>query len=67
MPLYEYLCRKGHRFEKLQRSRDVEIETCPECGIVSDRLISVVNHAFGWTLSEASHERFAKDEFVRDV
>jgi putative FmdB family regulatory protein len=32
MPIYEYKCPKGHRFELFQRMTDDPPETCEQCG-----------------------------------
>jgi len=40
MPTYEYLCPKGHRFEKLQKISDRSRPRCPECDAVAERKIS---------------------------
>lgn len=69
MPIYEYQCLQcHHKFEK-QMSMEAmrKEEVCPECGGKSLRIMSVVHSSFGWRLTEASHERFAKDEFERDI
>ena len=66
MPLYELECTScEYRFEEIQGYNDSA--QCPQCGALAKRLISVVNHSFGWTFSEASHERFGKDEVVRNI
>ncbi|KKL97116.1 hypothetical protein LCGC14_1837690 [marine sediment metagenome] len=74
MPRYEYECpvctnSKGValRFEVKQGYTDRALVRCPKCKTMARRLISVVNHTFGFRLTDASHERFAKDEFERDV
>ena len=68
MPLCEYVCKKGHKFDKRQHSYDIEKEICPECSRVANRVMSIFNFTFGWTLSEASHEVGGpRDEYVRDV
>jgi len=40
MPLYEYECEAGHRFEKIQKFSDPPIETCPTCGKSVHKLVS---------------------------
>ena len=32
MPLYEYECDNGHRFEVIQKFSDPLVEKCPTCG-----------------------------------
>lgn len=40
MPTYEYRCPKGHEFELFQKMSDEPRARCPECGAVSERLLS---------------------------
>ncbi len=40
MPTYEYRCPKGHEFERFQRMSDDPTFECPECGEMSERLLS---------------------------
>lgn len=40
MPTYEYRCPKGHEFELFQRMSDEPRARCPECGALSERLLS---------------------------
>jgi putative FmdB family regulatory protein len=40
MPTYEYRCPKGHEFELFQRMSDDPASECPECGQMSERLLS---------------------------
>jgi len=41
MPTYEYLCPKGHTFEKLERITEAKSRArCPECGRMAGRRIS---------------------------
>jgi putative FmdB family regulatory protein len=32
VPIYEYRCPNGHRFELFQKMSDAPAETCPTCG-----------------------------------
>jgi putative FmdB family regulatory protein len=41
MPLFEYTCRTGHRFEKLLAHYTPISTTCPKCGKVATMTISV--------------------------
>jgi putative FmdB family regulatory protein len=42
MPIYEYQCTCGNRFEKFQRSASGgETSTCPSCGAVAPRALSL--------------------------
>jgi len=40
MPTYEYECKKGHRFERLQPMTAAPLRKCVECGGSAKRLIS---------------------------
>jgi len=40
MPLYDYECRNGYRFEELKSMEDRHNAICPLCGEVSQLLIS---------------------------
>jgi putative FmdB family regulatory protein len=40
MPLYEYLCDAGHRFEKIVQFSDPPLEACPNCGGKVQKLFS---------------------------
>jgi putative FmdB family regulatory protein len=40
MPIYEYLCENGHRFESFQSMSEDPISVCPECGAKSERQLS---------------------------
>jgi putative FmdB family regulatory protein len=40
MPTYDYECRRGHRFEIVQKMSDEPVAQCPECGAEATRKIS---------------------------
>jgi putative FmdB family regulatory protein len=40
MPTYEYLCPKGHEFERFQKMSDKPRAKCPICGQPASRKIS---------------------------
>jgi putative FmdB family regulatory protein len=42
MPIYEYLCDRGHRFEALQRMTDEPVATCEVCGAPVQRVLHPV-------------------------
>lgn len=69
MPIYEYLCQGcGHQFEKLRTLENRDMVSCPDCGARATRKISVVNHTFGWRLTDESHNvKFHKDELERNI
>jgi putative FmdB family regulatory protein len=55
MPLYEYECEKGHRFEKIQKFSDPPLEKCPTCGSPVQKLISSPAIQFkgtGWYITD---------------
>jgi len=40
MPTYDYLCPRGHEFERFQRITDARRVRCPTCGKLASRKIS---------------------------
>ena len=40
MPLYEYECAQGHRFEALQSVRDKPLKKCTLCSAAARRAVS---------------------------
>jgi putative FmdB family regulatory protein len=40
MPLYEYECERGHRFEAVQRLEDPPLARCSRCPAKAKRVIS---------------------------
>jgi putative FmdB family regulatory protein len=55
MPIYEYECPNGHRFEVIQKFDDVPVEVCTECGAPVQRLISSPAIQFkgsGWYITD---------------
>ncbi|MGQ0701726.1 MAG: FmdB family zinc ribbon protein [Gemmatimonadales bacterium] len=40
MPTYEYLCPKGHEFDRFQKITDSARVRCPTCGRIASRRIS---------------------------
>jgi len=40
MPVYEYECYKGHRFEEWNTIDNRHNQTCPKCGMLSKLLVS---------------------------
>lgn len=69
MPLFEYKCDNGHITELLRSIRERNAPCiCTECGMDARPAISMVNHTFGWKLSDESH--FVKghpDELVKNI
>ena len=55
MPLYEYQCENGHRFEKILKFSDPPITTCPTCGASVQKLMSSPAIQFkgsGWYITD---------------
>ena len=55
MPLYEYECEQGHRFEKIQKFSDPPIDKCPQCGSPVRKLLSSPAIQFkgtGWYITD---------------
>ena len=48
MPVYEFRCPQGHEFEKFYRTiSGAEAQSaCPQCGQLSDRMMSAAGFAF---------------------
>jgi len=65
MPLYEYECDAGHRFEKIQKFSDLPIEKCPTCGKPVHKLVSSPAFQFkgtGWYITDyAKKDKDTKD------
>jgi len=50
MPLYEYLCECGHKFEAW-KSLDMRLwAPCPKCGKEAQKVFSAVNNTSTWVL-----------------
>lgn len=39
MPVYDYRCEKGHRFEVVQSMSDTPLAKCEECGAPAQRVL----------------------------
>lgn len=39
MPVYDYRCEKGHRFEVVQSMSDSPLDKCEECGAPAQRVL----------------------------
>ena len=55
MPLYEYECENGHRFEKIQKFSDPHVKKCPKCGGPIEQVISAPAVQFkgsGWYVTD---------------
>jgi|2_EtaG_2_1085320.scaffolds.fasta_scaffold15870_3 putative FmdB family regulatory protein len=68
MPIYEYCCSENHTFDMRRPFSEFHSRAvCPVCAGESSRRLSVVNHTFGFRLTEKSHSRWNKDEYERDL
>jgi putative FmdB family regulatory protein len=55
MPLYEYECDRGHRFERIVKFSDPPLDACPECGAPVHKLMSSPAIQFkgtGWYVTD---------------
>jgi putative FmdB family regulatory protein len=69
VPLYEYKCANGHRFEAFRpMGRRHDPIRCDKCRAVARLLMSVASASFGWRLKDACHEIGGpRDEFEKDL
>src|SRR6185503_18917689 len=59
MPVYEYGCEAGHRFEVKQRFSDAPITICQVCSLPVTKLISASGISFkgsGWYVTDYSNK-----------
>jgi putative FmdB family regulatory protein len=59
MPVYEYACEAGHRFEVKQKFSDAPITTCQVCSLPVTKLISPSAISFkgaGWYVTDYSEK-----------
>lgn len=67
MFLYEYHCQNCNlKFEARKPIDERHNAECPQCGQSAPKVMSVVNHTFGWTISD-DITPFKQDEFVRNI
>lgn len=67
MPTYEFKCPEHGRFEKLKPMDEcADDEICPICGQMVCRVMSSFIDIWPQILTEASHHKGAKDEWVQD-
>jgi putative FmdB family regulatory protein len=55
MPLYEYECEVGHRFELIRKFADPPLDKCPQCGSPVHKLMSSPAFQFkgtGWYVTD---------------
>lgn len=67
--LYEYVCELCEfKFEARKCIKNRHKANCPKCGSPSDKVMSMVNHSFGWRETDRSKEKFGStSEYERDV
>jgi putative FmdB family regulatory protein len=59
MPIYEYACEAGHRFEVKQKFSDAPVTTCQVCSLPVTKLISPSAISFkgaGWYVTDYSEK-----------
>ena len=59
MPIYEYGCEAGHRFEVKQKVSDPPLTTCQVCALPVSKLISAPAISFkgaGWYITDYSNK-----------
>ena len=69
MPIYEYLCENGHRFEVLQRMSDDALTTCEVCGAPVQRVLHPVAVHFkgsGFYTTDYGRGKGAKAEATKE-
>ena len=65
MPIYEYGCPNGHRFEVIQKFDDAPVDVCTECGAPVQRLISSPAIQFkgsGWYITDYARKGDSSSE-----
>ncbi len=56
MPLYEYQCECGHKFEAWRPFNIRMWSLCPQCGKDAKKIFSVVNATYTWCLDGLKHD-----------
>jgi putative FmdB family regulatory protein len=70
MPIYEYLCDNGHRFEVLQRMSDDALTTCEVCSAPVQRVLHPVAVHFkgsGFYTTDYGRGKGAKAEAAKET
>jgi putative FmdB family regulatory protein len=65
MPLYEYECDRGHRFERIVKFSDPPLEACPACGAPVHKLMSSPAIQFkgsGWYITDYARKGTEKTD-----
>jgi len=63
MPLYEYECEDGHRFERLMQMQDRHNVVCPECMKPATQIMSLIRHRIASPLPVYLHDGTKIHEF----
>ena len=69
MPIYEYLCENGHRFDRLQKFSDDPVQECEVCGAPVKRVLHPVAVHFkgsGFYTTDYGRGKGAKTEAAKD-
>ena len=69
MPIYEYLCESGHRFDVLQKMSDDPVATCEVCGEPVQRVLHPVAIHFkgsGFYTTDYGRGKAAKTDGAKD-
>lgn len=68
MALYAFRCERCQLgFDRIMPMPGEETQECPDCGGRAVRIISVVNHSFGWRLTQQAHISGDKEAMERAV
>ena len=68
MPLYDYQCSCGFKFDAFSPIEKRFEVYCPSCGRLAIKKLSLFNFTFGFRLSDESmNVKGARDYFVRDI
>src|SRR5262249_12939607 len=70
MPLYEYECDNGHRFEVIRKFSDPPIEKCPTCGSPVRKLVASPAFQFkgsGWYVTDYARKDSAGSKQSTDA
>ena len=65
VPIYEYECAKGHRFEAIQKVSDPPLKKCEKCKSKTERLISSPAIQFkgtGWYVTDYAKKGSGSDK-----
>ena len=69
VPMYEYECAKGHRFEKIEKFTASLVRKCPTCGAKAERQISKSSMQFkgsGWYVTDYGGKSASGDGAKQD-